>query len=78
MMDSHYADGTLLLDVTIIRCLPKERLEEKMKEAYADYMWLQNEGRHRNDPTFNVLAVKVMDIMEEIQRTISKKSGYRT
>lgn len=73
-----YADTTLSLTVSVIHVLPKEELERKFSEAHADFIWLQTEGRRKNDPHYNHLAVKVMDIMEEIQKVIARKSGYRT
>ena len=72
-----YANTTLTLDIHILKVLSKEDLERKFSDAYADFLWLQTEGRHKNDPHYNRLAIKVMDIMEEIQRHISKKSGYK-
>jgi len=72
-----FADTTLSLNTGIIRSLPKEELERKFAEAHADFIWLQTEGRHKNDPHYNHLAIKVMDLMEEMQRVIARKSGYR-
>ncbi len=72
-----FASGTLSLTTSFIRSLPKEELEKKFADAYADWIWLQQEGRHKNDPNYNRLAIDVMGIMEEIQRTIARKSGYR-
>jgi hypothetical protein len=73
-----HASGTLSLTPSIIKSLPKEHLEKTFSDAYADWLWLQQEGRHKNDPHYNRLAIQVMDIMEEIQRTIARKSGYRS
>lgn len=72
-----FAAGTLSLTVGIIRSLPKEELEKKFSDAYADWIWLQHEGRHKNDPHYNRLAVDVMTLMEEMQHVIARKSGYR-
>ena len=73
-----FAAGTLCLTHSLIRSLPKEELEKKFADAYADWIWLQQEGRHKNDPHYNRLAMDVMSLMEEMQHVIARKSGYRS